>query len=843
MTTFGRIKVIWKYLGLIAAISSFAITVGVILIQCAAWLHDRVGPRPWPWLVFAVLVPLLAVLSLIIPVVAAGAMPRVTTALSVFLASLLYMNHFASDSRLFDQFGPLKIVLQPVSGWLNANGLGSFDTVMWRASLIGGIALLAVYPLVRLALGSALAYVARVFLVMWGLIRGIDTDFLGAGRLAAAAEGFFANLSTRHVTLGVLAVSIAFVILMPSVLILAQTAMEQRGIFAFHMIESGERIAWAGSLVLLLEMTAITLRNIPYAAAPTRPLQTNEFEPRQPQVDRLYERLNEIAGKDTTGKNLVLLADNRTARQRVNPAAAARGQDVSSLRRRAPDQPEGPAKLVLDGLARVSKLEPGRIAQIAGPLDDFLSEDADAARLALGEGLTENHYLLFAQLLSHALDNGGTALIIAPDDLLPDVRSSIDAALAASKLTFAVSAHEVSGHRPPESELFNLVLARESFFHAGFLRLADNFANVLDRLRMIFLIEVADMNLAWLRLRLLSLWQLTDYERIRMVVQSSSSTRLSEIIALLATQGGTGAVHYIALAPTSAGASHVMVFDARDRLRQNLQSLALLGLDTPISAPVTLSFESIRYDCNPIIHKTDLDPPDAAQLEGNWSREVSMLTRQQSILSEAENAVPALQQLGHAPFRTHLHRNDKPSTVIARDTYNFLAMTDRNYNFFGAKAFLVQVLSKNYPMRDYLQDLEQRRIENRTVGELDQEDRRIFFPHAPRLAGGVAELAYLTVEAMRGGRALTRSQFRNILDTVPTAKFLESAGIGDDRSGVERIFQLQRVDDRLSVLDDVHPLSGERTFKLAAGSAGWDPMASVPVWQGGQVVPGNTLDY
>jgi hypothetical protein len=124
-------------------------------------------------------------------------------------------------------------------------------------------------------------------------------------------------------------------------------------------------------------------------------------------------------------------------------------------------------------------------------------------------------------------------------------------------------------------------------------------------------------------------------------------------------------------------------------------------------------------------------------------------------------------------------------------------------------------------------------------GSTDHDNRGMFLPHAPRLAGGIAELAYLTVEAMRRGGGLSRSQFKRILATVSKGQFLQSAGIGNDVSGIKRLLALQRRQD-LNVVEHIDELSGERIFRLSSGE--WNPLARTPVLHNGEK-SGVDLDY
>jgi hypothetical protein len=564
------------------------------------------------------------------------------------------------------------------------------------------------------------------------------------------------------------------------------------------------------------------LRDIPGRPNPAaKPILDSPDDLSPPRISELFEKLRTMAGGS------VIFSQSKDA-GRVTPPASV---PSSSRSRRSRSAANDACARVVDGMRRLSKLEPARLAQISGPLDQFLGGGGQGAkRLAIAEAVTSDHYLLFALLVSHVLDDGGTFLVVAPDDLLPNVKSSLNDALSRCGVGFAISDFEIVGHAPPESGLVNLVFVPEGFLHTGLLNNSEHYSGFLERLRLVFLMEVADMDLSWLRLRLLSLWQVANYQSTRIVMQSSSSVRLNEIIGLVATEGGTGEPIPIALTSASTHATHVLMFDDTEDLRTAMT----YGVRHAVSAPVMLALESQMHDCPPILYKTNLDPADVVQVESNWRSEVTRLMQVHDDSADARRA-EALAAINRTLFRSHLLSSDAPATVIAWDTYNFLAVKDRNYNYFRAKDFLVQILSKPYPMRDFLL------ASSEDPEGFDWSEREIFLPHAPRLAGGVAELAFLVVEAMRRGKGLTRSQFKEILATVTKGQFLQSAGIGNDASGIERLLGLQRVAGRPPVEDDVDRLTGERVFKLAGNIASL--RTPTQVIQNGQRVESADLDY
>jgi hypothetical protein len=824
---FRRVR---KYVVAIVAGVIAALAAGVLILSISLVPHSGfLLLLPLPWLLFSIVLGVLTLWVLLTSAGAAGPLARLAVALIVSVAVFWYVES-GPQGGYFDRFGPLGFIVKPLGNWLTSAGLANFDSVLWRVSLLGGLFVLAIYPFIRASLGGIFSVIGWIVSWLWQSLRGTDDEPRNAraeaNRMREESENadFFTNLTTRHAMLGLTTIAVMLVVLMLPILLSLETWAGRQGWQFLRVLESGEHVVWASPLLLILELTAISLRNIPWRGPEDRPVYTEVSEQRPPQIDQLFQRLRKIADRS------VIFFHPKTGMRAVERTKAAR----PAVRRKNASTDN--AARVLDGMQRLSSVDPGRLGQIGGPLDQFLNADdkRGAKRLAIAEGLTTDHYLLFALLISHELDDGGAILVVAPDDLLSDVRSNLKEALARCGVGFAISEFEVSGFRPSESELFNLIFVRESLLHRELLDDSKDFAGFLERLRLIFLIEAADMDLSWLRLRLLSLWQLADYRRTRIVVQSANSTRLNEIIGLVATQGGSWDGTEIALASTSTRATHVLMFDDTDDLRGAMRPNVISGIRQQMSVPVMLAFESLLHDCPPIVYKTNLDPADAAQIESQWGANVTSLQRNQEDLDAFHRSDEALTELNRDLFRRHLRRTDTPATVIAWDTHNFLAVKDRNYNFFRAKAFLVQILSKPYPMRDFL-----RQIDDDPEG-FDQARRSIFLPHAPRLAGGLAELTYLTVEAMRRGKGLTRSQFKTILATVPTGRFLHSAGIGNDRSGIERLLVLQRLDDR-GVTDGIDRLTGERIFKLANDA--WNPLARTRILQNGKEVQDVELDY
>src|SRR5262249_13167935 len=138
---------------------------------------------------------------------------------------------------------------------------------------------------------------------------------------------FFANLPARHSMLFIAAISIGFVILLPpTIYVLNLIDLFQYGM---HINDAAEHIAWAPSLILVLELTALTLRDVIMSAGakgqePGRP---DRPEP-PPRIEELYQRLQEIAGgfvvywekNDQEVETAVVPAGNREPAAEANAA-------------------------------------------------------------------------------------------------------------------------------------------------------------------------------------------------------------------------------------------------------------------------------------------------------------------------------------------------------------------------------------------------------------------------------------------------------------------------------------------------------------------------------------------
>src|SRR6202021_3047302 len=99
-------------------------------------------------------------------------------------------------------------------------------------------------------------------------------------------------------------------------------------------------------------------------------------------------------------------------------------------------------------------------------------------------------------------------------------------------------------------------------------------------------------------------------------------------------------------------------------------------------------------------------------------------------------------------------------------------------------------------------------VEGSPSGSDHDNARDLFRRHVPRLAGGIAELAYVAMHGMHRKQGLRRSQFKLILDTIAEGRLVESAGIGNDRSGIDRVLQLHEVQSQVSAREDIDPLTG-----------------------------------
>jgi hypothetical protein len=774
----------------------------------------------WAWFIFALCVGVGALLVLLLPAAGAGPLARTTFAVIFLLATLWLQRPMRGMAN--GVTGPLADLWSTIGDWLSG-GLANFDTVSWRVSLAGGVVILFVYPFLRLAITPLMSWAGKLLGSLAREFRAVNFGRDDEKRASRGVEEFFANLSARHFMLLTSALSVSFVILLPPVLLYVDT-IHLYGV-SKDIFDAGEHIAWVGSLVLVLELTSLTLRDASRKPDPEQTESRSAAPRRRPHVDELYRRLTELAGD-----HIVYAAASKAAtRPELSEVEQSQGQAV---------QNNGPSKVVFDDLPASATLTLSKINQLRPVVDRFLDPAARAPRIALSESLTSDHYLIFAGFVRHALDNGGTVLVIAPDELLPEVRKSLEVALTARGLTFAVSAFDATANPPPEDELFNLVLIKESLFETGFLHFADNYDSMLARAALIFLIEAADMDLGRLRLRLFSLWQLIEHNRSRLVIQSSSSRDLNSIVSLIAQQGGLGAPEWISLTRSSRRATHVLMLDDCQGLQRELQSKLFAGLPAMLPTAVSLAFESARLDCEPIIHRSALDPLDVVKLEYEWGRAVDALGRNDDLRSNLENADYAIERMSGSRFRAHMSPTDQPATVIGWDTANFLSMRERNYNFFQADAFLVQILSKNYPMRKFLRDFEQKVDE---PGQAAQ--RRIFLPQVPRLAGGVYELAYLVAHAMLRKGGLTRTQFKHILETIPDPRFVDNAGIGNDRSGLEVLLRLHGSDGKAKVDQESDPLTGDKVFHLVTAGGSFDEFDPARVYQGGAEVEGDPLDY
>ena len=825
MTRFTRAK-LRTYVTSTAVAAGVVFFLGTLLLAMAGGGHALLAMM-LPWVIFALAVGGLALAILLMPAFGAGPLARSTLAIVVLPVSIwVFTGHpGATVRRVVDPFGPLEDIWGAIGSWLSASGLGLLDSVRWRISLVGGLAVLAGYLVLRLTLAPALSAVGGLFRRVLRQWHGVGADDEADLPPPPGLDAFFVNLGARHFMLFMSTVMVGFVVLMPPALL----ALDASGLYGSgsHAVEAGEHVAWAGSLVLVLELTALALRDVLH---PPRP-DPAEAEPRTsrplPRVEELFRRLQQLAGE------FVVYAHPSNAEAPSAPRVAPSSD--GSRRGSAAYRGDGPSASVVEGLARVSDLSPIKIEQVARVLDQFLDPRTQATSIALMEGLTTTHYELFALLVTHALDDGGTALVVAPDELVADVLARFDAALAACGLSFAVSILEATVNPPPEDELFNVVVVGESLFEVAFLRHADNFEGMLGRLSIILLLEVVDMDLGWLRLRLFSLWQLIDYERTRVVVQSSSSHHLDDVVSLVARRGAKRLHQSLSLTPSSRRATHVLVFDDCEKLRDDLQRKVFTGLPQALPAALFLAFESSRFDCEPILHRASLDPLDATRVKSGWSDSVNILTRNDKVLAGLENAGRALVGLSGDRFRPQPGPFDEPATVIGWDTANFLSMQERNYNFFEAESFLVQILSKNYPMREFLRGFEQLDGPNKAT------QRRIFLPQVPRLAGGVTELLYLVTRAMLRKQGLTRTQFKHMLETIPAGRFVERAGIGNDRSGIDVLLRLFGASAR--VFEEVEPLTGEKIFHLETVGGAWDVFDPIRVTQGGETVEDPRLDY
>jgi hypothetical protein len=171
--------------------------------------------------------------------------------------------------------------------------------------------------------------------------------------------------------------------------------------------------------------------------------------------------------------------------------------------------------------------------------------------------------------------------------------------------------------------------------------------------------------------------------------------------------------------------------------------------------------------------------PEARRDQEAWSELAN------SYLGNAKDA--ALRSLRSAPSAQdstqHLHADPDVRVAVVEDEGNLIAVTDRMYAFAAINELFLAVLSRAYPMRNFLVD----RI--RTPGTPAAVEDCL--PMAVDPGTGLTELAYLLLplldEEHRGG--IERLELERLFSQVVPG-LLEACDIGPNLFGLRRLFKL-----------------------------------------------------
>lgn len=468
------------------------------------------------------------------------------------------------------------------------------------------------------------------------------------------------------------------------------------------------------------------------------------------------------------------------------------------------------AEKIQDFLFRIAEDE----LENAGGHGRWSGHDAGSLRsnIIFEEPLSDLHYRLLAEAAHLAQDGGGSTLLLCPDIAYRPVRDRL-------RQTFGPHCPDITQtwwcqkDGPfDRSQVYSLMLVTEEGLQTHLIgEQADDFRQVLERLRLLIVVDAHRLDPSLLRLHLALLWTRAPAERVRVIVQGAPRQGVTNLYDGLF--GETGRSHHpLSLRAQTRSCRHTLVFrnsrTARDALLARYAGASgertrhYTGIDL-----VPLILLPVLRDGFPAVHLEPRDVRGRMRWDDlplrfdseRWfgSRDLATLLKQVPTLSQPEFRDGSIVALIEDRFNLH-------------DAFADLARTRL------PAEMLTLVVSHAYALRDFLADRE--RLGHAVAGDAGLP----FLPIAPRPRGGLRELALVLLlrlvtrpggDGAAAAPGLTRTLAAAYFQRLGNPALLRAFAFSPTRSGIQALLASQFPEETFEIEKD----------RSIAGARGPDP--------------------
>jgi hypothetical protein len=344
----------------------------------------------------------------------------------------------------------------------------------------------------------------------------------------------------------------------------------------------------------------------------------------------------------------------------------------------------------------------------------------------------------------------------------------------------------VAGEMAPDaSQMYTVVMVRESAFESGFISQIEGFRRIIRRLEYVVILGMESLDLPFLRLDLQRLWTMLEGRTVSVLVQSEPMVGLaSEVdntIHSYTRQGlsddrGTVSRGFTreSLAADRNGTCHWLIWNSDEAFEKELTTSYLPGTTQrmPIGVVLTIAALKGNFRC---ANTSRLDRRDASV----WRVAEEILRNKRDPANAAIADFCAGQGVGG-----HDGSGGGPAPLVAiiDDHANLLPALRRNLNHRNEAGLLVQVVAEPYPLRDFLTE----RLATGSGQAPVSTD--LLWPMAPCMRGSVTELLYQIKQKLEND-TLSVTELRGLFQRAPR-HVLESIGVTHTRAGVLELFRL-----------------------------------------------------
>lgn len=430
-------------------------------------------------------------------------------------------------------------------------------------------------------------------------------------------------------------------------------------------------------------------------------------------------------------------------------------------------------------------------------------QDRPNVNVYFEEPLGELHVRALAETVSLSQDEGGATLVLCPDIAYGWVKKSL-------WRVFAEHCTDVTqtwwgqddGTFDPTTIPSLLLVTHEGLQQHILGRSAADFDRVLERLRLIVLIDAHRFDPSLLHQHLSLLWMRVPAERVRVIAQGAPRAAARDLHEdLFRATGRTW--QEASLRSEAATNLYTLVWDrtraARDAL---LNGVVAAGDRDGIDLVPLLLLPALRLG------------NDCVYLDA-WER------KEEARWAELEDRLQGGVSISKVRTEQQPTFGREPTVVLIEDRGN---LHDTLVNLYQAQLpaeLLVLVASHAYPLRDFLLDPE--RMNRAIQGSTNSP----FHPIAPRPRGGLRELALVVLlrllsppAAGRNSRAaaLTRMEAARHFDALGNPALLRAFKVSPTRHGIETLLKIQFPEEPLTVeMDRRHADRAAAIPSLASG--------------------------